>query len=85
LNEEHRELFQRKTGEIPDLSTEAFTSGSMAPEYIDPEDETPVASVTSESIDAAVATTDADPAEEQPTSEHPVVPELDAVVDHSEA
>ena len=26
LNEEHRELFQRKTGEIPDLSAEALTS-----------------------------------------------------------
>jgi segregation and condensation protein B len=83
LNEEHRELFQRKTGEIPDLSTEAFTSGSA--EYIDPEDETPGTPNTDESIDAAVATTDLDPAQESPTSEHPLVPELDAAADHSEA
>jgi segregation and condensation protein B len=40
LNDEHRELFQRKTGEIPDLSAEM---GSLAPsEYVDPEDESPV-------------------------------------------
>jgi segregation and condensation protein B len=39
LNDEHRELFKRKTGEIGDLSSEP---SSLTPsEYVDPEDEVP--------------------------------------------
>jgi segregation and condensation protein B len=56
LNQEHRELFQRKTGEIPDLSTEAaphVPSSSVDDEESDGEAVAPGPPETAEAADAS--------------------------------
>ena len=54
LNQEHRELFQRKTGEIPDLSSDAeMPHAAAVAEELDPDDAELTAPEQAEAHDAA--------------------------------